>query len=53
MYLMEHRQLTEEAKRDLSMFTARLKTGELACLEVKSDAVGTSWVYSRFGNNFV
>jgi dTDP-4-dehydrorhamnose reductase len=30
------------------------RAGELACLESKSDAVmWTSWVYSRFGNNFV
>jgi dTDP-4-dehydrorhamnose reductase len=48
--------LTEEAKtQPINVYGATKRAGELACLEANPDAViiRTSWVYSRFGNNFV
>jgi dTDP-4-dehydrorhamnose reductase len=48
--------LTEEAiTQPINVYGATKRAGELACLEVNPDAViiRTSWVYSRFGNNFV
>jgi dTDP-4-dehydrorhamnose reductase len=48
--------LTEEAAtRPINVYGASKRAGELACLEVNPDAIiiRTSWVYSRFGNNFV
>jgi dTDP-4-dehydrorhamnose reductase len=48
--------LTEEAKtQPINVYGSTKRAGELACLEANPDAViiRTSWVYSRFGNNFV
>jgi dTDP-4-dehydrorhamnose reductase len=48
--------LTEEAKtQPINVYGATKRAGELACLEANPDVViiRTSWVYSRFGNNFV
>lgn len=48
--------LTEEAiTQPVNVYGASKRAGELACLEVNPDAIiiRTSWVYSRFGNNFV
>jgi dTDP-4-dehydrorhamnose reductase len=48
--------LTEEAiTKPINVYGASKRAGELACLEANSDAIiiRTSWVYSRFGNNFV
>jgi dTDP-4-dehydrorhamnose reductase len=48
--------LTEEAiTQPINVYGVTKRAGELACLEVNPDAViiRTSWVYSRFGNNFV
>jgi dTDP-4-dehydrorhamnose reductase len=48
--------LTEEAAtKPINVYGASKRAGELACLEVNSNAViiRTSWVYSSFGNNFV
>lgn len=48
--------LTEEAKtQPINVYGATKRAGELACLEANPDAIiiRTSWVYSRFGNNFV
>jgi dTDP-4-dehydrorhamnose reductase len=48
--------LTEEAlTKPINAYGASKRAGELACLAVNSDAIiiRTSWVYSRFGNNFV
>ncbi|MFV8374704.1 dTDP-4-dehydrorhamnose reductase [Flavobacterium sp. LB1P71] len=48
--------LTEEAiTQPVNVYGATKRAGELACLEANSDAIiiRTSWVYSRFGNNFV
>jgi dTDP-4-dehydrorhamnose reductase len=48
--------LTEEAiTQPINVYGASKSAGELACLEANSDAIiiRTSWVYSRFGNNFV
>jgi dTDP-4-dehydrorhamnose reductase len=48
--------LTEEAvTQPINVYGATKKAGELACLEINPEAViiRTSWVYSRFGNNFV
>jgi dTDP-4-dehydrorhamnose reductase len=48
--------LTEEAVTEpVNVYGASKRAGELACLKVNSDAIimRTSWVYSRFGNNFV
>ncbi|MGO4819425.1 dTDP-4-dehydrorhamnose reductase [Flavobacterium sp. W22_SRS_FP1] len=48
--------LTEDATtRPINVYGATKRAGELACLEANPDAViiRTSWVYSRFGNNFV
>ena len=48
--------LTEEAKtQPINVYGATKRAGELACLGANPDAViiRTSWVYSRFGNNFV
>ncbi|MFV5685808.1 dTDP-4-dehydrorhamnose reductase [Flavobacterium sp. GB2R13] len=48
--------LTEEAlTKPVNVYGASKRAGELACLKANSDAIiiRTSWVYSRFGNNFV
>jgi dTDP-4-dehydrorhamnose reductase len=48
--------LTEEAiTQPINVYGATKRAGELACLEVNPDTIiiRTSWVYSRFGNNFV
>jgi dTDP-4-dehydrorhamnose reductase len=48
--------LPEEAvTRPINVYGATKRAGELACLEANPDAIiiRTSWVYSRFGNNFV
>ncbi|MFV8335268.1 dTDP-4-dehydrorhamnose reductase [Flavobacterium sp. RSP29] len=48
--------LTEEAMtQPVNVYGATKRAGELACLKVYPDAIiiRTSWVYSRFGNNFV
>ncbi|MFV5688881.1 dTDP-4-dehydrorhamnose reductase [Flavobacterium sp. ZT3R25] len=48
--------LTEEAiTQPINVYGATKRAGELACLEVNSDGIiiRTSWVYSRFGTNFV
>ncbi|RKS89737.1 dTDP-4-dehydrorhamnose reductase [Flavobacterium limicola] len=48
--------LTEEAiTKPINVYGATKRAGELACLKLNSDAIiiRTSWVYSRFGNNFV
>ena len=48
--------LTEEAMtQPVNVYGATKRAGELACLKLNSDAIiiRTSWVYSRFGNNFV
>jgi dTDP-4-dehydrorhamnose reductase len=48
--------LTEEAAtQPINVYGASKRAGELACLEANTSAViiRTSWVYSRFGNNFV
>jgi dTDP-4-dehydrorhamnose reductase len=48
--------LTEEAiTQPINVYGATKRAGELACLEVSPNAIiiRTSWVYSRFGNNFV
>jgi dTDP-4-dehydrorhamnose reductase len=48
--------LTEEALTEpVNVYGASKRAGELACLKANSDAIiiRTSWVYSRFGNNFV
>jgi len=48
--------LTEEAiTQPINVYGATKRAGELACLEANPDAIviRTSWVYSRFGNNFV
>ena len=48
--------LTEEAiTQPLNVYGVTKRAGELACLKLNPDAIiiRTSWVYSRFGNNFV
>jgi dTDP-4-dehydrorhamnose reductase len=48
--------LTEEAiSKPINVYGASKRAGEIACFEANSDAIiiRTSWVYSRFGNNFV
>lgn len=48
--------LTEEAiTKPINVYGATKRTGELTCLKLNPDAIiiRTSWVYSRFGNNFV
>lgn len=48
--------LTEEAPtQPINVYGASKRAGELACLEANPNAIviRTSWVYSRFGNNFV
>mgnify|MGYP005989374453 CR=1 FL=1 len=48
--------LTEEATTDpVNAYGKTKRAGEIACLQVNPDAIiiRTSWVYSRFGNNFV
>lgn len=48
--------LTEEAiTKPINVYGASKRAGELACLDINPDAIiiRTSWVYSRFGNNFV
>ena len=48
--------LTEEAEtHPVNVYGASKRSGELACLAVNPDSIiiRTSWVYSRFGNNFV
>jgi dTDP-4-dehydrorhamnose reductase len=48
--------LTEEALTEpVNVYGASKRAGELACLKANPDAIiiRTSWVYSRFGNNFV
>ncbi|MDI6034438.1 dTDP-4-dehydrorhamnose reductase [Flavobacterium sp. LB2P84] len=48
--------LTEEAiTKPINVYGTSKRAGELTCLKLNSDAIiiRTSWVYSRFGNNFV
>lgn len=48
--------LTEEATtKPINVYGATKRAGEIACLDINPDAIiiRTSWVYSRFGNNFV
>ncbi len=48
--------LTEEAvTKPINVYGASKRAGELACLAANPNAIimRTSWVYSRFGNNFV
>ncbi|CAM4082549.1 dTDP-4-dehydrorhamnose reductase [Flavobacterium sinopsychrotolerans] len=48
--------LTEEAvTKPINVYGATKRAGELTCLKLNPDAIiiRTSWVYSRFGNNFV
>lgn len=48
--------LTEEATtKPINVYGASKRAGELVCLAANADAIiiRTSWVYSRFGNNFV
>jgi dTDP-4-dehydrorhamnose reductase len=48
--------LTEDATTSpINVYGATKRAGELACLEANPNAIviRTSWVYSRFGNNFV
>jgi dTDP-4-dehydrorhamnose reductase len=48
--------LTEEAlTKPINVYGASKRAGELACLKANPNAIiiRTSWVYSRFGNNFV
>lgn len=48
--------LTEEAiTHPINVYGASKRSGELACLQANPNAIiiRTSWVYSRFGNNFV
>lgn len=48
--------LTEEVPtQPVNVYGATKRAGELACLKANPDAIiiRTSWVYSRFGNNFV
>ncbi|MBP4137818.1 dTDP-4-dehydrorhamnose reductase [Flavobacterium geliluteum] len=45
----------EEKTNPINVYGASKRAGEIACLEKNPDAiiVRTSWVYSKFGNNFV
>ena len=48
--------LSEEAlTQPVNVYGGTKRAGELACLKANPDAIilRTSWVYSRFGNNFV
>jgi dTDP-4-dehydrorhamnose reductase len=48
--------LTEEAiTKPINVYGATKRAGELRCLKLNPEAIiiRTSWVYSRFGNNFV
>lgn len=48
--------LTEEAvTKPINVYGASKRAGEVACLRENPDAIiiRTSWVYSKFGNNFV
>ena len=48
--------LTEEAEtQPINVYGASKRAGEVACLAVNLDSIiiRTSWIYSRFGNNFV
>lgn len=48
--------LTEEAiTKPINVYGATKRAGELTCLKLNPNAIiiRTSWVYSRFGNNFV
>ncbi|KIO54193.1 dTDP-4-dehydrorhamnose reductase [Flavobacterium hibernum] len=48
--------LTEEAETNpINIYGASKRAGEIACLQQNPDSViiRTSWVYSKFGNNFV
>ena len=48
--------LTEEAEtQPINVYGASKRAGEVACLAVNPDSIiiRTSWIYSRFGNNFV
>lgn len=48
--------LTEEAiTKPINVYGATKRAGELTCLKLNPEAIiiRTSWVYSRFGNNFV
>ncbi|QIH39503.1 dTDP-4-dehydrorhamnose reductase [Flavobacterium sp. Sr18] len=48
--------LTEEAiTQPINVYGATKRAGELTCLKLNPNAIiiRTSWVYSRFGNNFV
>ncbi|MCV9927440.1 dTDP-4-dehydrorhamnose reductase [Flavobacterium sp. LS1R49] len=45
----------EEETNPINVYGASKRDGEIACLKVnpKSIIIRTSWVYSKFGNNFV
>ncbi|MDX6182222.1 dTDP-4-dehydrorhamnose reductase [Flavobacterium sp. Fl-77] len=45
----------EEKTNPINVYGASKRAGEIACLEKNPDAIiiRTSWVYSKFGNNFV
>lgn len=48
--------LNEQAETNpINVYGASKRAGEIACLEVNPDAIiiRTSWVYSKFGSNFV
>jgi dTDP-4-dehydrorhamnose reductase len=47
--------IEEIITKPINVYGASKRAGELACLEANPDAIiiRTSWVYSRFGNNFV
>lgn len=45
----------EEETNPINVYGASKRAGEIACLKEDSDSIiiRTSWVYSKFGNNFV
>ncbi|PIF31383.1 dTDP-4-dehydrorhamnose reductase [Flavobacterium sp. 9] len=48
--------LTEDAETNpINIYGASKRAGEISCLKENSDSIiiRTSWVYSKFGNNFV